>query len=344
MAKARQIVNEYLPGLQLTQHDLEYLYGITKDEDLNPEAYARAKDMAIDLTMTTFARTYKFEDQRLIADIMAPPKMVRSRKGDWKTRGKEALNVFVSDIGAQSGEAHEIGYAVGETPYETNKYQLRTFVSDEEILERGAIDPAQEATILLKHGLALRREVRVRNLADATSNGVTIGTDWDTSAAVHTDVAAAKNAFEAQLGQSATGICIGTHVANEILTNPNIDMGVFTATSVQKGPDAIRYMDVGQFPSSPWGLKPIIPNGMYNTAADPLETAVLTRVWGDDAFLVRLDPSNRTSTWAITVVLLMPTVIRWREPGRDGFQYKMVTKYAVIEVTEEAIYKLTDVT
>lgn len=333
-----------LPSQSLDKRDLAYLYSITEDEDLTPDKYNRSKDMAVDILMTNLVRVYKYEDARMIADIVAPPKQVRSRTGTWKTRGKEALDIFVSDHGSDRGQTHEIGFATGESTYTCTMRRLKIFVSDEEISERGAIDPIQEAVILLRHAIDLRQEIRIRNLADATSNGVTIGNDWDISATVHADVAAAKNAFEVQLGQSATHIVIPSHIANEVLANAAIDMGVFTATSIPRGTAATAMIDVGVFPTNPWGLKPIIPNVMYNAAVNPL-TSTPTRVWADDdVYLLRIDSGTRTFGWAVQQELMKPTIVRWRDEDAGGWYYKIIAKRDENEVTPEAIYQLSDVT
>jgi hypothetical protein len=335
-------LTEELPGKKLERKEAEYLYSLEPDEELGPEQFARSKDLSQDILMTNLVRVYDYPSQRFIADTVAPVKGVRSRQGSWKTRGQEALDITVSDHGSDKGETHEISRAVGEGTYTTTIRKLKTFVSDAEIEERGAFDPVQEAVLDLKHAIDLRQEVRVRNLADATGNGVTIGTDWDTGN-VHLDVMQNVNLFEAQLGLSPTHIIIPSHVAREILANASIDMGVFTATNIPKGTDAVSLIDVGVFPSRPWGLMPLIPNAMYNSSVDP-EVVTVTRVWGDDAFLVYIDPGSRSSNWAVQQELLKPTIVRWYDTDRGGWYYKIIAKRTENEVMADAMYKMADVT
>jgi len=285
----------------------------------------------------------QYEKQRMIADTIAPVKKVRSRKGSWKRRGQEALDIIVSDHGSDKGETHEISRAVGETDYATTIRKLKTFVSDEEIEERGAFDPVQEGVLDLKHAIDLRQEVRCRNLAEATSNSAAAGAVWDTGTTVSADVASAKNAFALNLGLPATHIVIGEDVVNEMLANASLEMGVFTSTSLPKGADAVNAMDPSQFPNKPWGLIPLIPNSMYNSSVDPQVTTV-ARVWPNSVFLIHIDPGTRSSTWAVQQELLAPTIVRWRDDDRGGWFYKIIAKRDENEIMSDAIYEITTVT
>jgi hypothetical protein len=343
----RNEMYEIMPGLRLDKRDLLYLFNLSGDEAIHPDqdVFARAKDLSLDIVMTNLVRAYKYETQRYIADDVAPVKPVRSRTGSLKTLGKEKLNLFVSDIGSDKSEPNEIGFAVGSTTYSIDKYHLRAFASDDELSEQGAVNIASELSLLLMDVMNRSQEVRVRNLAEATSNGVTIGTDWDTSTTVHSDVETNVNAFEDALGLEPTHIIIGSHVVREMIGNAGIDMGIFTATSLPVGMKAIEQMTEAQFKAlRPWGLTPLIPNTFYNSAAEPLATVVPTRIWGDDAYLLHIDNSPRSSTWAVQPEQMAMTIVRWRDEMRGGFYWKALRKRDEVEITSESIYKLADVT
>jgi len=349
----RKTTIENLPGGnlaggfgQLDDSEIQYLYNLTEDEDFTELAYARAKDMAVDILMTNYVQVYKYEDAVMAADIVAPVKKVRSRTGSYKKRTKESLDVSVSDEGSQDGGTNEIMMKVGTGTYSAEIRKLKIFISDDEISEKGVLDPFQEATILLRHGIDLRQEIRIRNLADATSLEATPGTDWDTSAAVNTDIAAAKNAFILANGQPATHILFNYDVGNQLLANASQKAGVFGAVpSPMDGPGILDWQDASQLARKrPWGLIPIITNVMYSTAVGPGTTVVPAYVWPDDAFLFRVDKSARSTTWGIQMELMPKTIIRWRDEDRGGWFLKIVQKRDEIEATASAIYQLLDVT
>lgn len=332
-----------MPGYHLDQWDMEYLYSLSKDEELSPEKFATSKSMAVDILMTNLVRAYKPEAQRMAADSIAPIKPVRSRTGTWKNRHKEGHDLFVDIGGSDSGQTHEIGQAVTESSYSTTIRKLKILVSDQEMMERGVLDPVQEATVLLKQAVDLDQEVNVYNLAVATTNTAAAGAVWNTGTTVHTDITAAKNAMESALGAPATHILFGSNVANEILANAALEQGVFTSTALPKGATAMEAIDWAKFPANPWGLKTIIPNVHYNSATDPVDTT-LTRIWNADAYLFHIDKSARSMGWAVQQELQKPTIVRWRDEDRGGWYYKIIAQRDQNAVTPEAVYKITTVT
>jgi hypothetical protein len=323
--------------------DILSLNELLEYADSDTKSFARSKDLAIDITLTNMVRAYKFEEQKFGGDIIAPPRTVRSKSGKWKTRGKEALNIYVSDIAGDKSQTNEIGWTVGETTYYIDTRRLRILVTDDEIAERGPVIPATEATILLLHAIKLRQEIRIRNLAEATTNSAAAGAVWPTGATVHTDVTAAKIAFRNACGLPATHVVLREDVADEMVTNSNAAVARGWAPAMLR--DVFETSSNGQriLGQKPWGLKPVLVNTMYNNAA-PEAAATPTDVWINSTFLVRIDPSNRTSTWAVQPQLLAPTIVRWRNDDPGGWYYKCLMKRDEVEVTSEAIYEITGVT
>jgi hypothetical protein len=355
----RHLVSDALPGVgltglhspysnpqsTLTREEVAYLYNLTGDEDLSPQAYASSKDMAIDAHMTGFVRRYQFEDCVMANRIIAPIKQVRSRVGTYKTRDKSALDVDVSDEGAQDGSTNEIHFRVGEGTYTCENRKLKIYVDDDEIMERGALDPMQEGTILLKHGIELRQEIRIRNLAEATTNAATIGTDWDTSDAIHTDITTNQIAFEAACGMPATHAVINSDVAGEILANQTGETRpLFGAIPMLKGvSETLGSLGWMNFPKYAWGMRIIVTNCRYNSAI-PLATRVAAYIWPDAMFMFRVDNATRATTWAIQPTVLKDTIVRWRDEDRGGWYIKIVRKQDEVEVTSDAVRELADVT
>lgn len=335
--------NDYLPrGDNVPRYGDErsdFLMEHAEDDDLQ---FAISKDMAIDTTMTNFARAFTFEKQMFAGDLLAFPKRVRGRNGQWKNRGLEAQDVHTSDIGADRAQSGEIGFAVGETPYFIDTRRLKTLVTDEEIEERGPIDPALEATVLLKHALKLRQEIRIFNLADATSNDTAIGTNWDTSADVHTEINAGKEAMKTRIGSHPTHILFGDHVADALLANTALLPDWNVANALDPGTKMFTLMSGKKFPREAWGMQVMIPDVTFNSAAKGA-ARTLVRIWDQDCFLFYLDPSNRSMTWAIQPQMLDITIVRWRNDDPGGFYYKAMMKRDEVEATSESIQQLVDV-
>jgi len=351
--KAIRMVEDALPGTNLSfsrmqntlsPEEIRWLYSVAPDEDMTPQHFASAKDMAVDAHMTGYVRAYTFEDCVMANREIAPIKTVRSYTGTYKTRDKSALDVDVSDEGSQEGATNEIHFNVGEGTYTCEDRKLKIWVSDKEILERGALDPMQEGAVLLKHGMELRQEIRIRNLAEATTNAVTIGTDWDTSDAIHTDITTNQIAFEAACGMPATHAVINSDVAGEILANAAVGSGgLGTVPQARNAADALSSLGWKNFPKYAWNMRIIVTNCRYNSAK-PMATRVASYIWPDTMFMFRVDNSIRATTWAIQPELLSDTIVRWRDDDRGGWYLKILRSRDEVEVTSDAVRELDDVT
>lgn len=349
-------LNEFLPGTNLefsrslenlSRDEVAYLYNLTGDEDFSDDHFARAKDMSVDALMTNFVQVYKYEDQVMAHNIVAPPKSVRSRTGPYKKRGREILDISVSDTGSDKGETNEILMKVGEGTYTIEIRKLKIFVSDDEIKEVGPLNAIQEAVVLLKHGIDLRQEIRIRNLAEATTNTAAAAAVWDTGATVNTDIVAAKNAFALANGQEATHVQFNKDVANEMLANTAQGAGVFgTIPSPLSARAVVGELDAMKFfqGNKPWGLVPVVTNVMYSTAVGPEDAQVAAYVWPDNAYLFRVDNATRSTTWGMQPELMPVTIVRWRDEDRGGWLIKIVRKRDEIEATSTAIREITTVT
>ena len=301
---------------------------------------ARSKDVSVDTTQTNLIRAYNYTDQIFAGPIVAVVKPVLSKIGRWKTRGKEALDVDVSDEATDKAPTNEIGLDVKESTYYTHPKRLKGLVTDDEAEDFGQLAVETEMTLLLFHGINLRQEIRIFNLADGTTNEVTIATDWDTSTTVPEDVATNKNAFELEAGMPPTHLVIGEHIANEIAANANL-RGLLADRDFSS---TLRLLSNGrQLPDPFMGMRLVIPNVMFN-AAKRGQARTIQRVWGDDAFMVRVDNATRSMTWAVQQEKLGPTVLRWRNNDPDGWYFKVMMKRDQNVTTPESIRQLIDVT
>jgi len=331
-------------ALSSHEMDFNYLSEVTGQPDL--ASFAHAAGMVIQEDLTNMARTYKPENFTFAADAMAPVVKVQTESGRYSALGQEGFDVDVSDNLADDGQAGTLVWAAEKVSFQIDPRGLQTFVSDRIGRTRGEVNAANIATKLLKQALMLRQEIRVRNLADATSNTIANGTDWDTSAAVHTDVAAAQAVMQAALGIRGNLINLGDHVADEMLGNANLVSNIAAASAVSDGRDWLGMItSKGLENKNPWGLSVILPNAFY-TSSNPGLARVKARVWGDDGYLVYTDRDTETSAWAVQFSYLEPLVVRWRDETRGvgGWWYKMFFQRLVKEITPEAIVKLPDLT
>jgi hypothetical protein len=328
-------------------HEMDFVYigEMTGQPDL--AKFATAAGMAIQEDLTNLARVYKPELFTYIADEIAPRVPVMTEAGRYTALGQEGFDIDVSDALADDASAGTLVWAAEKVSFQIDPRGLQTFVSDRIANSRGPVQAGAIATKLLMQGLMLRQEIRVRNLADATNNAISNGTDWDTSTAVHTDVAAAQAAMQAALGLRGTHIALGDHIADEMVGNPNIQSSIATAAAVADGRKYLGMVtsDGLATVTNPWGLRVVLPNAMYTTTAPGLGRTK-ARVWGDDGFLVHVDRDTETSGWAVQLEYLAPVIVRWRDETRGvgGYWYKAYYQRKAYQLTPEAIVKLPDLT
>ena len=326
------------------EDDLIYLSDITGDKDLQ---FARSKDLAIQTDLTNMVRAYKPENWTYIGDVVAPRKPVGSKSGRYKTLGQEGWDIDLSDYLSDEGEATTLNFAVGNVAYYIDPHGMKTFISDESMEENIPINAATIGVMRLKQATMLRQEIRIRNLADATSNTSTPGTDWDTSSVIHNDVAAGQEIMQPALGQRANIIALGDHIMDQVVGNANMISSIaaaMAATDGRKLLGAATSTGIAEV-TNPWGMRVLLPNSFYNTAAPGL-ARTKARVWGDDGFMFYVDNETFTSTWAVQFELLKETIVRWRDEmrGTGGWWYKLIYKRVAKEITPEAVVKLIDLT
>lgn len=314
--------------------------------------FARAEDMAIDQDLSSFLRAYRFDLQVFAADVLARRVPVRSRIGKYRNRDQSNVDTFLSDIVGDRQTANEVAVGVTKTSWDIQTRAFKGFVSDEEMQERSALDLAQETVLAIQHHLKIRQEIRIRDLANATSNTVTLGNDWDTATNVISEIETSKTAFENTLGLPPTHFLVGSDVAGEIMANLDNTAALESAAAAGVGiTDFFKGLGNRRLPVPFLGMQPIVVNAMWNSA-QPGATRTLRRIWSsdgaqtdtDDAYMFFIDSASRSSTWAIQPEMLRPTVVRWRSNDPAGIYFKVMQKRDEIEVTSESVRKLIGVT
>lgn len=326
------------------ENSMQYLSEVTK----NPQIveFATAAQMNVQMDLTNFARVYKPELFNYIQDTVAPRVKVQTESGRYTAFGQEGYDIDTSDYLADDASPNTILWAAEKVSFQIDPRGLQTFVSDRVMDQRGPGNAATIATKLLKQQLTLRQEVRVRNLAEATSQSVTPGTNWDTSSAIWTDISGAQAVMQGALGVRANVIAIGDHILDSMLANTNMKGDIAAAAAMLDGRKFLGLMSGPDLPgvTTMAGMTIVSPNSFYRSS-NPGLARVNTRVWGNSVYLFHIDGGSETLTWAIQFEYLPETVVRWRDESRGigGWWYKMFYQRVVKEITPEAVYKLIDV-
>ena len=303
------------------------------------------RELRISVALSNVIRNYKYEEQTLIQDIVAPPEPVGGSSGTLKTLGKEILRTGISDALGPHGKASELSYAAGEATYACAPYALKMIVTDRDQRDAPAIhNPRKHAAIMCMHGLKLRRELRVVAKADATSNATAIAPDWDDgSATIVADILAGKKSSKALLGFKPNTIVFGDHVGDEIVGQSNIIDYLKTVAALQKPSSWFESLDGSDLPSKFFKMMLLQPDCMHDTALEGA-TISLSNIWGDNAYLFHIDKTGNTRTWAITAMRMPMTVMTYKSNDPSGEWVKCEWEYDTVEVNSDAVYELTDVT
>lgn len=306
------------------------------------QQFATAAGMTVKADLTNIARAYRPQDQTFIADQVAPVTPVDVESGRYSAFGKEGFDIDVSDNLADDANAGTILWSADKVSWSSDPRGLQTFLPDRIARIRGAVRAESIVTKLLTQALMRRQEVRVRNLADATSNTSTPGTDWDISTSHYSDVETAQQVMQAALGLRANTIALGDHIVGETLGALKADIAA--ATALPDGRAVPGFMGPGGVDRL-FQMRLLQPNVFYGSAAPGL-ARVLARVWGDDGYMFHIDTETETATWAVQLSYLEPTIVTWRDEARGmgGTWYKMFVQRKEIEITPEAVLKLVDLT
>lgn len=303
------------------------------------------KGSRVDVTLTNFVRNYKFERQTKAGLTVAPKQSVTSSVGRYKARGQELYDIHVSDTGGERSKANEIGSVVTEVTYETFPYALGWFVTEKEQLQAPpALNPKKHAALSIRHALELRHEDRVVTLAAATGNTGAIAPDWDDGAAtIVADVNGAKATFKGNLGFPPTHWLFGDHVGDEIVGQADIVDLIKYAAAMQKPTAILSALTADELPNRMMGMNVLMPTARRNTA-EPGIARVIANIWGDDSYVINIDPSPQSNTWAVTIEVANFVIRLVTSENPRGTWVIGYWDYVVKEITAEGIYRMSDVT
>jgi hypothetical protein len=307
------------------------------------------RDVVVDVTLTNYVRDYRWERQTFVADVVAPVIPVTSFKGRYKALGKELANIDVADHGSDKGETNQIDYDVSEVTFDCIERRLKIFVSQKEINQSpSGLEPLQRAALAVTHGLKLRQERRIVDLADNTSNTAAAAAVWSsaTLAQFLADNRAAIAAYKLKAGMPPNLLVIPDHGADGIMMNSALFAAVYTAASLGGDtPPEILGMAHGQaLPKRLFNCNVVVPTCMYNSA-EPIQpnTPTIARVWGNDAYYFGASPVGEGPTWGAQFRSLGFTIVRFPREDPAGWWVKAVHETDEVETTGDSIYRITAV-
>jgi hypothetical protein len=328
-------------------HETDIVYLADRLHNQEPDflEFATAAGVVVQEDLTNLARAYKPESMGLIADIVAPVRGVTTEAGRYTAFGQEGFDIDTSDALADDAEAGTIDLAAEKVSYQIDPRGLQAFISDR--LVRQMPNLVAMTIKRLKFALLLRMEIRVRNLADAASGAMVSAnlTNFDSSTQTLQDIAAAISAFEANLGLSPNLFVMPKNAADIWVANPDLRASIAAATAVQ---DGRKWMGLitskGLDANNPLGMNMVFPNAFYTNSA-PGAARTKTRLWANDAYLIYQDTETESSSWAVQLSYLEPTVVSWREESRGtgGAMYKVYFQRLEKQLTPESIYKLLSI-
>jgi hypothetical protein len=165
-------------------------------------------------------------------------------------------------------------------------------------------------------------------------------TDWDNASGTPlADIATYKGTMLASIGKLPTHLLAGSHVWEELA----VAKGLTDKTMYQPFWNALDATGKKISSMPILGLTPVNAGALYNSAqAGAAVTAAW--VWGDAAYLIRVDGATRGLPWAIQPYVNDLVVTRWRDDEIGGWWIKIEHKIGLKEITTGAIYEIDDVT
>lgn len=274
-------------------------------------------NVRVDKVLTNIAVGYA--PQNFIAEKIAPAVPVVELGGIYFEFGRESFKVRDTRR-AIGGESNEIEWDVAQKPYAVRNYGLKSLLPD--IVRDNADKPIdmQASTVLvvteaMKLGYEKRIQAIAQDLATIANDGA--GIAWDAANCdPEKNVRVAKELVRARIGKYPNRIMMNS-------TNRNNLVAFLKAKSqISYGESAT----VTDLPPILWGMVPVIPESVENTA-NLGQPAVISDVWGDDVLLYYVDPNPTVMTVSFMYTLRKTdknfTVRRWRVEPREGEMFEV---------------------
>jgi len=270
-----------------------------------------------DTALTKIAEAYSYRG--FIADTILPPVPVTKESDIFYRFYKEEL-LPTEDVIGDHEEAGELRWYTTTGTYICVGHALKSFVPSRVIKNADApIKPLITTTEKLSRNLDLNREIRVAALLAATTDTTgqeydisSSSTKWNTVATADplADLETMAELFEKATGAPPTHVIIPRHIKSYMVKCASWKEQV-------KYTHADRLENFGALPPKVAGMVPLVA-GQVKNAADEGATESLDYVWGNNIYLIRVNPrpALEDASWGYDLTLSPKRVRRWNVPER----------------------------
>lgn len=225
-----------------------------------------------------------------VSEMIFPVVPVVKESDKYYIFGREELREHDTKRGL-GAEAKEFDWSTSTSNYQAEEYSLRHLVPDRIINNSDApIRPLMRATRKLQDAIMLTTELRVKNLV--TNGGLTgstpvSGKKWNESGAeIETNLDTAKQTIGQNAGVLANTILMNTEVKDAFKKDATIrNLIRYTI----QGNGGQQLLVSGELPPIIFGLKPVIAEGVQNTAKKGQSDSI-SRIWPNIALVCFVDP------------------------------------------------------
>lgn len=281
------------------------------------EAVPNLREVHQDAVLSNIAESYSFEG--FIADIILPSVPVTKESDIFYRFYKEEL-LPTEDVIGDNDEAGELEWFTTTGTYVCVGRALKSFVPSRVIRNADApIRPLVRTTEKLSRNLDLNKEIRVAALlaatVDTTGQAYDINsssTKWNTHATADPlgDLEHMAEQFELACGAPPTHFVLPRKVKTHLVQCVAYKEEV-------KYTHGDRLENYGVLPPKLAGMIPLIAGQVKNTA-DEGAAESLGYVWGNDVYLIRVNPRPdlMDASWGYQLTLSPKGVRRWNIPER----------------------------
>jgi hypothetical protein len=300
-----------------------------------------ARAIYADPILTNFS--LGFQDQQYVASRLFPITPVTLPSGRYRTFDRSNWVAF-PDRREPGTWANEVrGGKWSEDTFSTKQHMLQAAVDDQEIENYNAagqnaqanlfagIDPARDAVNLVTRSLLISYEVACANMARNAANYAGSHTttksgtgQWtDPGSDPMADVIAGMRAIYTDINYYPNVMIFPWDAWITLANHPKL-IARYQYTQAQYDPEAALRLFTG------FDGDIVVTNAVYNTADNIDTTAVMTKIWGKDVIMAKVDdvPGQQTQTYAKTFCQIFPDgnvrqAWQWREEARTSTVYRV---------------------
>lgn len=296
----------------------------------------------VDSVLSNLAREYKFPD--MIADQISPRVRVRKDSDLYYTFGREEQRLKEDgegDLKPHCNPATSFDWApTGQEPYVCRMRAIKDSVCDSTIRNADSpVRPVRRTIEKLTRNLMLHRERRVAKLmTTGAASTTTPAVKWDLATAdIEDDVREAKELFRLSAGIYPTHIVMSAEVAGyvRLFLKAAAEISFMEKATIYRIPDEL------------WGMKTVVSEATFNTAAEGISPDVMADIWPDTVSLIyvnpTMQPSLQDSSFSWTFQSMPFRVRRWRDEEIEATIYEVSQCVDEKVVAPFAIHTITDV-